>query len=319
MKISIALCTHNGSQFLARQLESIRTQTRVADEIVLCDDASADGTLAIAERFGRECPIDFRVAKNPRRMGSTSNFEQAVAACMGDVIVLADQDDIWRPEKLAAIEDAFLNHPAAGFCFSDAAVVDRDLAPLGYTLWDALKFGPQEQKSFRDGRAFGALLRRHRATGATMAFRSKYRELVLPIPTGWVHDAWIALLISAVAPCELIESPLIQYRQHESQQHGGRSRSLVGEFRAARHLTRERCNAVAERYSEAFERLRNWSGVTQEKLELLRLKIEHHRRRGEMRAAGTWRFPHVISEAVRGNYRRYGQGWKTIAQDLLLR
>ena len=319
MKISIALCAHNGSQHLTKQLESIHKQTRVADEIHFRDDASTDQTHAMAERFAREHRIDLRIARNVKRIGSTSNFAQVIAECTGDVIVLADQDDLWQPEKLAAIEDAFQNHPEAGFCFSDAVVVDRDLVPFGYTLWDALKFGPKEQKSFRDGRAFEALLRRQRATGATMAFRSKYRELVLPIPAGWVHDAWIALLISAVAPCELIESLLIQYRQHEGQQHGGRSRSLVDEFRAARHLSRERCNAVAERYSEALERLRNWSGVAPEKLESLRLKIEHQRRRAEMRAAGTWRLPHVISEAVRGNYRRYGQGWKTIAQDLLLR
>ena len=318
MKLSIALGTFNGGRFLQPQLDSSLAQTRIADELVICDDASTDETLAIATRFAREAPIPVRLEANARRLGSTGNFNRAISLCTGDLIVLADQDDHWLPTKLATIEQTLQQSPDAAFCFSDADVVGEQLEPLGYRLWESLAFGPNEQRNFREGGAFESLLRRHRATGATLAFRAEYRDLLLPIPAGWVHDAWIAFLLSAVAPCELISAPLIQYRQHRGQQHGGRKRSLFTQTRAARTMTRETCDSVADRYEEAYVRLKERATIAPERMELLRRKIEHHRRRAGMRSAGTWRLPHVLSEACRGNYRRYGLGWKTIAQDLLL-
>src|SRR6266540_466474 len=303
MKISIALCTFNGGQFLAEQLASIRAQTRTPDELVLCDDASSDETLKIVERFARELPIFIRVVRverNATTQGSTRNFCRAISQCTGDMIVLADQDDVWFPTKLAAIEESLHEQPRAAFCFSDAEIVDAELKPLGYRLWEALGIDRAEQAKFRNGRAFESLLRRYRVTGATMAFRSHYRHLVLPIPPSWVHDAWIALILAAVAPCELIKEPLIQYRQHTGQQHGGRKRSLFGEYRAAGTMTREMCEAVADRYSEAFERLSPLAAVPPERLNSLRQKIEHHRKRAEMRSAGTWRLPRIIGEVRRG-------------------
>src|ERR1700728_346533 len=46
-RISVAMCTYNGERFLAAQLESIVQQTRLPDELVVCDDASTDQTLSI--------------------------------------------------------------------------------------------------------------------------------------------------------------------------------------------------------------------------------------------------------------------------------
>ena len=45
MKISIALCTYNGSKYLIEQLESLKNQTVKAEEIIVCDDGSTDNTI----------------------------------------------------------------------------------------------------------------------------------------------------------------------------------------------------------------------------------------------------------------------------------
>jgi glycosyltransferase involved in cell wall biosynthesis len=318
MTLSVAICSHNGERFLPEQLDSIRRQTRPPDEVIIRDDASSDGTDAVIRRFARDVPFPVRVEVNPTTVGSTENFARAIAACSGDVIVLTDQDDVWLPDKLRLSEVALQANPAAGFAFSDAEVVDEWLNPLGYTLWEAIRFGRGEQDCFSRGGAFDALLRRYRVTGATMAFRAAYRDLILPIPAGWVHDAWIALLIAAVAPCAVIPEPLIRYRQHSGQQHGGRRRGLYAQYRAARQLTRGRCEAVAARYAEAYQRLQGVPGVSAECLRLLEEKVRHARRRAEMRTPGAWRLPRVVREVCRGNYGRYSLGWKAIAQDLFL-
>ncbi len=47
MEISVAMCTYNGSKYLAEQLNSILEQTKLPYELIICDDASADATSPI--------------------------------------------------------------------------------------------------------------------------------------------------------------------------------------------------------------------------------------------------------------------------------
>jgi len=258
------------------------------------------------------------VEVNEQNLGSTLNFDRAISLCTGDGIVLADQDDIWFPHKLATLERALAADAKIGLVFSDAEVMGENLEPLGYRLWEAIQFSPREQAQFRRGSVFEGLLRRYRVTGATMALRATYRDLVLPIPAEWVHDAWIALLISAVGRCELVPDPLIRYRQHSQQQHGGKKRGLYAQYLAATTLTRGRLEAVADRYAVALDRLRAVPGVGENQLHLLRRKVEHCRQRAAMRAPGVWRLPRILREMWRGHYSRFSLGWKTIAQDLML-
>src|ERR1017187_5313662 len=48
LNVSVAMCTYNGARFLNDQLESIASQSRLPDELILCDDCSSDDTVAIA-------------------------------------------------------------------------------------------------------------------------------------------------------------------------------------------------------------------------------------------------------------------------------
>ncbi len=107
VKISVALCTYNGAEFLPAQLASIVAQSRQPDEIVVCDDGSTDETHAQLRQFVTESsiPVQFRI--NEKNLGSVKNFEQAIRLCTGEVIVLCDQDDVWREDKLKLIETAF--------------------------------------------------------------------------------------------------------------------------------------------------------------------------------------------------------------------
>ena len=46
MRVSIAMATYNGSAYVAEQLDSFARQTRLPDELVICDDCSTDDTVA---------------------------------------------------------------------------------------------------------------------------------------------------------------------------------------------------------------------------------------------------------------------------------
>ena len=96
--ISIALATYNGGRFLREQLDSIYAQTWRNIEVVASDDRSSDDTVAILEEYGQSHGLRYEI--NDENLGFVRNFEKILARCTGDFIALADQDDIWLPDKL---------------------------------------------------------------------------------------------------------------------------------------------------------------------------------------------------------------------------
>src|SRR5690349_5613283 len=140
------MCTYNGAEFLPAQWESILAQSRKPDEIVVCDDGSADETRGLLEKFAAESSIPVTLRFNEKNLGSVKNFEQAIRLCSGDVIALSDQDDVWRNDKLQTIETAFDKSPKVGLVFSDAEIVDQNLKPLGRGMWSEVCFEPYKRK-----------------------------------------------------------------------------------------------------------------------------------------------------------------------------
>ncbi len=100
MKISVALCTYNGSAYLGEQLTSLAGQTVPPFELVVCDDGSTDNTLQLIQSFSRRAPFPVRLHVNPENLQFTGNFLEAASLCEGDAIAFCDQDDFWEPEKL---------------------------------------------------------------------------------------------------------------------------------------------------------------------------------------------------------------------------
>ena len=57
MRISVAMATYNGAEYIIEQLESIRNQTRSVDEVIICDDQSKDNTVKVVEDYLKEQKI----------------------------------------------------------------------------------------------------------------------------------------------------------------------------------------------------------------------------------------------------------------------
>lgn len=318
--ISVALCTYNGEKYLPAQLASLATQSRLPDEVVVCDDRSRDGTPELIRDFSRSAPFPVRWSVNPENLGSTRNFAQAIERCEGELIAFADQDDVWLPQKLDRLASSLEENRDAGFAFSNADLVDDTLTPLGYTLWDALRFSTGEQCAFSNGRGFETLLRRNVVTGATLVIRACYKEWLLPIPNVWIHDGWIALLISAIAPAVFIDEPLIQYRQHARQQLGDKKKTLPEMFRIASGMQSDYFRRVRDSFTAAAERLETARGPLLDASWKVRLneKVAHWDSRLRMREKRLQRLGLVLREAYHQRYGQYSRGWKSVLQDLFL-
>jgi glycosyltransferase involved in cell wall biosynthesis len=319
MRVSVALCTYNGERYISEQLVSFLEQTRRPDELVVCDDHSVDRTLTIVREFAQRASFPVKIFANECTLGSSKNFERAIALCEGDIIVLSDQDDVWIPEKLAAIENLFLMYSDTHVVFSDAEIVDESLQAMGYRLWDSINFSSWERREVADGRAMRVFLRHNVVTGATLAFRTSLRAFTLPVPAEGVHDAWIALIGAATGRVRLLSQPLIRYRQHSSNQIGAKRRSIIA--RMKRPGTNRICESmdVLSQYEQAIERLRRVStlGNSAELLREFTNKAEHVRNRISVQVRGHGWLKLMLSEIVHGRYHRYSVGWWSVGNDLL--
>jgi glycosyltransferase involved in cell wall biosynthesis len=322
-RLSIALCTYNGDRFLRHQLDSFVAQSRRPDELVVCDDGSADGTVAMLERFAREAPFRVHVIRNAARLGPTKNFEKAIGLCTGDLIATGDQDDVWLPDKLALSVAAIETAPRRGLIFTNADIVEEDLRPRGHPMWDAISFGPAAQRRVRQGFAFEVLLRQWVVTGATMMFRSEFRPCVLPIPEQWTHDGWIALIVSAMAPIGMIADSTVRYRQHAAQQIGGKKLGWRELYQLARMTGPPYFRLAHERHVLARERLYSLAARMQDKsyLERIDRKVAHQKRRLAIAESPSRakRILWALDELRRGGYRQFAPSTVAhVVKDMLL-
>lgn len=318
MKISVALCTYNGAKFLQEQLASIALQTRSPDELVICDDGSIDETLRIAHDFANTCSFIVRIYTNAKNIGSSKNFEQAIGLCTGDIIALTDQDDIWYSDKLACIESDFAYAPDLGALFSNALLIDERGVKLGNSLWSAVGFVKSKRTAVQVGRGFDILLLGNFVTGATLTFRAIWKDLLLPIPPGWVHDYWIALLLAAVSRLDFIDAPLIEYRCHPDQERGVKGGGLPELWRHFSDLDDAAYLEAAAMRTEVAERLRRYNPVLlAASISKCEAMVVHLQRRGNLPSKRLLRMRMICKETANGNYFRHSSGLKSIMRDIL--
>jgi glycosyltransferase involved in cell wall biosynthesis len=302
--------TYNGARYLAEQLESIARQTRPPDELVVSDDASSDETVRIVERYARRFRFPVRIAVNPVNVGGMANYGNALSLCRGDVIVPVGQDDIQYPDKLSSIEAAFQARPEIGLCFSDAELIDEDSRPIGQTLWQRIRFSTRERRNAVRGDLMTVLVRHNVVSGPASAFRSEYRDLILPIPADWWEDYWGAIIISSLSSAAMIPRCLVKYRLHRDQQLG----LPEGPF-LYNHIY---AGWLVDFWSDARALLRQRLSVEQSRLAFGYIDdmIEHCRMRATLPHEKLHRIPLVMQDVLNGRYSRYSYGLGSALSDV---
>ena len=226
MTTSVAMCTYNGEKFLKEQLDSILNQSLPIDEIVICDDGSTDETIAIIQDYSTANPDKIRLFRNNPALGVCANFARAISLCTKDIIFLADQDDIWKRDKVKTITDYFDAHPSISVVFTNAILIDEKNRKFTHlSLFDVVGINEQ-MHYFEKGFAMEIFLQENRASGCTMALRKKFvpnveiNEKAELHTSEQIHDGNIAMSGIVYNALGCITEPLMYYRQHTSQQYG---------------------------------------------------------------------------------------------------
>ena len=198
-RISVCMPVYNGESYLRAQLTSILEQLDESDEVVISDDGSTDSTLAIIAEFG-----DYRIRVIPGEKSShpSYNLERALEAAHGIYIFLSDQDDIWKPNKVATMLQAL---KGSSLVVHDCEVVDQNLAPLRPSFYQA------------HGSKAGLFqnIVRNSYLGCCMAFKAEVLKKALPFPRPiGMHDIWLGLVAEMWYGSTFINDNLLYYRRH---------------------------------------------------------------------------------------------------------
>jgi glycosyltransferase involved in cell wall biosynthesis len=312
-KISVAMTTYNGRLFLKEQLDSIAAQSRQVDELVVCDDGSADNTVGMLNKFKAAAPFPVRIAVNEKNLGCTKNFEKAISLCGGDIILLCDQDDVWLPHKAAVIEEMFLANPDCGMAFTDAVVVDEKNRPLS-KLWTDFEFDKRRQRKIKAGNGFETFVRGNVVTGATAAVTKSFFEEARPFPADVTHDYWMAM--AAVLKNKLFfnGAVTINYRKHSAQQIGTPPSAFFQKLKRIPDLDKEAVQRKVLR-----EELDGRFHLTEAQNKLFADSIEFYRYRNGIRRYGLMRIPKIIYNLSMGNYHKFSGGFLSAGKDLIMK
>jgi rhamnosyltransferase len=211
------MATYNGEGWLSEQLDSIRNQQQVDVRVVVSDDQSADCTLKVLDQYSALLPLTILPVQKDRFGSANRNFLRLIRdADIGEAayVALADQDDIWHPDKLARAvarlrsdgADAYSSDVEAFWPDGRTAIIKKSypLKRLDYVFGS-----PGPGCTFVFTRAIFLNMR----DWVTVNFTALSRL--------WVHD-WILYSYARARGFRWIidNVPTMRYRQHHSNEIG---------------------------------------------------------------------------------------------------
>ncbi len=265
--VDVLLATYNGARYLEPQLDSLLRQANQCFRLLVSDDGSTDATLDIVRRyraaFGERLVLLDRAAPN---VGAVRNFERLMQASLtagqAKWVAFCDQDDVWLPHKMDAMLQAMwaierqVGAHKPCLVHSDLVVVDASLRLISPSYVAYQRTQPGDFTPVH-------LLSVNPVTGCTAMVNQALLKMALPLPPEVVMHDWWCALISGSGMRHYMNEPLVQYRQHGSNQLGARDRGLRsrllrlvrdagGEWqhlRALGHVTRAQAMALQQRLS----------------------------------------------------------------------
>lgn len=215
--ISVCMATFNGAKYVVEQCTSILDELGECDELIIQDDASSDDT--VAKILDIKDPRIF-LEVNKSNLGYVLNFEKVLSKARGELIFLADQDDIWTKGKVAS-------------CVEDLDIYDVVISNA-LVVGDARDPGKEyfTQKFVRSNQYIKRLICffRPRYLGSCMAFRKTALDFMLPFPKqiNFVpHDFWLGTYSILFLNVKFNSDCLVLYRRHDlNVSNGGQGKGL---------------------------------------------------------------------------------------------
>lgn len=179
-RISVCMASYNGADFIEVQIRSILMQLGSGDELIVVDDASSDSTARVIVDL--QDPRIVLVVNSVNR-GHVRAFESSLSLARGEIILLADQDDVWAPGRVDVMQGLLLSASVCATSFTEFPAI-RGGVTRGF----------KGQRVARSSVVYKLLTGGGAYFGCAMGMNASMLNVILPIPQ-WVeaHDHWLAL------------------------------------------------------------------------------------------------------------------------------
>lgn len=235
MKVSVCMATYNGAKYIGQQLESILRQDRQPDEVILCDDGSTDETVHIIRKFIENNSLQdtWRLYQNEQNKGYPGNFYYAMGLCSGDIVFLADQDDLWHREKLEHMCQVFEERPEAMVVCCKLSLIDAEGADIHSIMAPTHERHKRGKENLRQV-SIEDVFYKYEWPGMVMAYRREwYQGWPKQGSSGIPHDFLICAKAAEKECFYQMDEVLACHRRHDNNAGGE-------EHRLGRLLQKER-------------------------------------------------------------------------------
>lgn len=237
--VSVIVPVYNRAHLVAETIESILLQTYQPVEIILINDGSSDGSLAVLREYESRYPKWIRVVDQPNQ-GQTVARNNGIKVAQGQFIAFLDSDDLWVKDKLERQIPRF--EPGVGLVYSGTEIIDE----AGQTV----RFEPADETM--SGYIYPQLLIKNRMTGGTVVVTADSLSRVGFFSTDFQAaenwDLW--LRICKVYSTRVVSDPLVKYRIHCNNMSGDGQLMLRAKLQIIeKHCDVHSKDGVVARYS----------------------------------------------------------------------
>lgn len=241
--IEVLMAVHNGHAYLARQIESVLSQTLSEFRLWVLDDASSDGSAEITASFARKDPR-ITLVRRPHNLGPVPNFLEGIRQTSGGFVAFCDQDDVWHQEKLSTLKMLLDANASNRLAYCDLEVCNEALRMIRPSFWRSARIRP------RSGILGERALLRNLAPGCSMLMHPEVARTMAAIVShpsfaglnraddldriAFMHDHLAFTVASGLGRLSYTGRTLVNYRQH--------ALNTIGAF----HSAFQNCESVAD-------------------------------------------------------------------------
>lgn len=202
--VSVCMATFNGASFVREQIESILADLEPSDELLVVDDGSVDDSVGVVASIEDPRITLFESGSNH---GHVRAFETVLGKAHHDVIMLADQDDLWPAGRREVLVGALAR----------ADVAAGNYQAFGTRAGDPSRPLRSSYDGHPVGNVIGLVLGRRPYFGCCMALRRDFRGVVLPFPKAVeAHDHWLAIVGNVAGRVAHVEDAVTVRRLHSA-------------------------------------------------------------------------------------------------------
>jgi glycosyltransferase involved in cell wall biosynthesis len=211
----VILAVWNGQDYLPAMLDSLLSQTTSEFNVLVRDDGSTDGSREILENYKQKFDGRLSVIAGEPTRSATANFAILMRETKADYVLFADQDDVWRPEKvgltLRSLKEAEAKYGKSTpiYFATDFAVVNKDLELISPSYWKWKHLNPSMMSKLSQSLICVSV------QGMASGINRALLDLANPVSAKAIsHDWWTQLIAAAMGKVICDPTPTALYRVH---------------------------------------------------------------------------------------------------------